>query len=375
MHKDGSTFQTMMTITLLKDSNQRPIGIAGTTHDITERKQAEVNLQRQQKEQQIMMDSISGWIFYKDKQNRFIQVNKAMTEVMGMTKEQMEGKSCFDLYPKKQAELYWKNDKEVIASGKPKMTMLEFMKTPKGNLWVQTDKTPYLDAQGNVIGIIGFAIDITERKQMEDALRVSLQEKNVLIREIHHRVKNNMQVISSLLQLQSDQINDDSIRLLFKEAKDRIRSMSLVHEKLYSTEHMDTIDLAFFINDLVTNLFRSYGINNNRIQFTLEGKNVTLGIDDAVPLALILNELISNSLKHAFPSERKGKINIRIEEKQGIITIELADNGIGTPANVQINNTKTLGLKIVQALTEQINGSIELARNSGTRFILSFKKK
>jgi len=228
---------------------------------------------------------------------------------------------------------------------------------------------------GNQTAILSIASDISERKQMEDALRVSLQEKNVLIREIHHRVKNNMQVISSLLQLQSDQINDDSIRLLFKEAKDRIRSMSLVHEKLYSTEHMDTIDLAFFINDLVTNLFRSYGINNNRIQFTLEGKNVTLGIDDAVPLALILNELISNSLKHAFPGERKGKINIRIEEKQGIITIELADNGIGTPANVQINNTKTLGLKIVQALTEQINGSIELARNSGTRFILSFKKK
>ncbi len=220
------------------------------------------------------------------------------------------------------------------------------------------------------------ATDITGRKRMEDLLRLSLKEKENLIREVHHRVKNNMQIISSLLQLQSEQFTNEATCRLFNEAKDRIRSMALVHEKLYNTKDLETVDFAAYANDLVINLFRSYGMDKTRIHFRLEANDrVKLGIDDAIPVALMLNELISNSLKHAFPDGRKGEIFLRIEENQGKVRIELSDNGIGMPEGVQVNNTKTLGLKLIQTLVEQLNATMELARRGGTRFVLSFTKK
>jgi len=232
-----------------------------------------------------------------------------------------------------------------------------------------------MDANKTPIGITGIAHDITDLKQAEDGLRESLREKEVLIREVHHRVKNNMQIVSSLLQLQSDHVKDDTYRHLFTEARNRILSMALVHEKLYNTKNMATLDFAAYVKDFIIHLFRSYGINDNRIRFKLDADKVKLNMDDAIPLALMLNELISNSLKHAFPDKREGEISLRLEERQGKVRVELTDNGIGMPDGVLINSTATLGLKLVQALVEQLKGSIKLTRRGGARFILSFKKK
>ena len=144
--------------------------------DLTERKKADAMLKKQHEEQQIILDSVPAWIFYKDKENRFIRVNKPFAEVMGMPKEKLEGRSCFDIYPREQAEAFWKDDKEVMASGKPKRNIIEPMKSKKGILWVQTDKIPYRDEQGNIIGIIGFTIDITERRKDEEELKSKVEE-------------------------------------------------------------------------------------------------------------------------------------------------------------------------------------------------------
>lgn len=152
--------------------------------EIAERKRVEDLLKKLQAEQQIILDSVPAWIFYKDTENCFVRVNKTFADVMQMTKEQLEGKSCFDLYPKEQAEAFWRDDREVIASGEPKMNIIEPMDSIKGKLWVQTDKIPYRDIQGNIIGIIGFAIDITERKQAEESLKESYEFNSSLLRTI-----------------------------------------------------------------------------------------------------------------------------------------------------------------------------------------------
>jgi PAS domain S-box-containing protein len=152
--------------------------------DITERKKAEAMLKKQQEEQQIILDSVPAWIFYKDKENRFIRVNKSFAEIMGMPKEKLEGKSLFDLYPKEQAEAFWKDDKEVMSSGNPKRNIIEPMKAGKGTLWVQTDKIPYRDEKDNIIGIIGFTIDITERKKAEEELKKLNEELKSKVEEL-----------------------------------------------------------------------------------------------------------------------------------------------------------------------------------------------
>ena len=172
LRKDGSTFPALIHSAPIVHEG-RVVGSRGIVVDITERKAAEQNLQKQQKEQQLILDTVPALIFYKDRENRFVRVNEAFAKTMGMAKEQIEGKSCFDIFPPAQAEKYWKDDREVMASKKPKMNIIEPLETAEGTRWVQTDKIPLEDEEGNVAGIIGFAFDITERKQMVDALRDS----------------------------------------------------------------------------------------------------------------------------------------------------------------------------------------------------------
>ncbi len=167
---NGDTIWLKTSKVPLIDMQGNNIGILGMYEDITERKRMEDLLKKQREEQQIILDSVPAWIFYKDKENKFIRINSAFANVMNMPKEQLENKSAFDIYPKEQADAFWKDDKEVMLSGKPKVNIIESMNSPQGMLWVQTDKIPYRDAQGNIIGIIGFTINITERKKIEEIL-------------------------------------------------------------------------------------------------------------------------------------------------------------------------------------------------------------
>jgi len=247
---------------------------------------------------------------------------------------------------------------------------------PDGTVRIVHEKSEeILDETGETILSMGMVHDITEQVQAEEQIKSSLKEKEVLLSEIHHRVKNNMQVISSLLKLQSAKIEDKKYVDLFKDSENRIRSMSLIHEKLYQSKDFANVDFNGYVKSIANHLIRSYAVAPDKIRLNTKIEDVSLGLDNAIPCGLIINELISNSLKYAFPKDRKGEINIVLREiNSHEIQLTVSDDGIGIPAEIDIRETESLGLQLVHILAEnQLEGSIELDREAGTAFRIRFK--
>ncbi len=234
---------------------------------------------------------------------------------------------------------------------------------------------------GNPGKFQGFIHDITQRKMAEETLA---RTEETRIKEIHHRIKNNLQVISSLLSLQAEKFSDKETMEAFRESQNRVVSMSLIHEELYKGKNMETLDFAVYLRKLTSELLRSYSIGNENVSLILDIEPIYMEMDTAVPLGIIVNELVSNSLKHAFPEGNEGEIrisllgleNYEIEgEKDLQFTLSIADNGKGFPENIDFRNTSSLGLQLVNILVEQIEGSIELKRGKGTEFNINFTKE
>jgi PAS domain S-box-containing protein len=214
--------------------------------------------------------------------------------------------------------------------------------------------------------------EIVERKRAEEQIKASLHEKEVLLKEIHHRVKNNLQVISSLLDLQTTYIKDEQMRDLFTESQNRIRSMALVHEKLYQSPDLAQVDLAEYVRSLTAYLFQSHRGNRRTITLELDVCDTILDVDSAIPCGLIINELVSNALKHAFPQGRTGQVHVGMHADQSRFTMLVRDDGVGFPPDLDFRNTESLGLQLVLMLVEQLEGSIEMDNTGGTTFQITF---
>jgi two-component sensor histidine kinase len=219
--------------------------------------------------------------------------------------------------------------------------------------------------------------EIAERKRAEDMIRASLKEKEVLLQEIHHRVKNNLQVVSSLLNLQSGYVQDESAQQMFQESQNRILSMALIHERLYQSQDLARIDLSEYLQTLSAELIHSYRANAAPIKLKIDAEDVLLNIKKAVPCGLIVNELVSNALKHAFPAhQQNGKEpEVRIQlsaDPQDRVTLIVSDNGVGFPKDVDLQTLESLGLRLVNTLITQLEGTLELANHDGTEFKLQF---
>lgn len=234
--------------------------------------------------------------------------------------------------------------------------------------------SPLRDANQNAIGMSGIMRDITERRQAEEQVKTSLKEKEVLLREIHHRVKNNMQIISSLLKLQSSYIKDKKYGDIYKESQNRIIAMSLIHEKLYQSRDFTKIDSRGYIKELVNGLVQSYEVPG-RIKFIVNVEIASLSMNTAVPCGLLINELVSNSVKYGFPDGREGEIRISLHPvEDNKIELILSDNGIGIPENIDFRKANTWGLRLITILAEnQLHGEINLDRSKGTEFRIIFR--
>lgn len=232
--------------------------------------------------------------------------------------------------------------------------------------------------------ILGNAL---ERSRAEEKMRSSLNEKDVLLKEIHHRVKNNLQLVSSMFNLQSTSVGNGQTKELFKESQMRIKSMALIHEKLYHAKDLAQIGFSEYAQSLIASLFRTYKSHSKAVSLRMDIKDVSLDIDTAIPCGLILNELVTNSLKHAFPSTKKGRIYVGIRsesiandeknpsDKKSKITLSVSDNGVGLPNNINLHKTKSLGLQLVSTLTDQLDATVRLSRKKGTSYRISFVKQ
>jgi two-component sensor histidine kinase len=209
-------------------------------------------------------------------------------------------------------------------------------------------------------------------KSERDRLARSLEEKEVLLKEVHHRVKNNLQVVASLLRMQAQGTKDEVLVRALRDSQDRVESMALIHEQLYETDDLREVDLARHVSMLAANLFQSYGVASERIARDIAIDPLPLAVDRAIPAGLILNELISNALKHGFPEDRSGSISIQGGRCDGRIVLSVSDDGVGIPENVPMTKPKSLGLEIVRTLTRQLKGIFEVDRSHGTTFRISF---
>ena len=223
--------------------------------------------------------------------------------------------------------------------------------------------------------VIVLSRNITETIEYEAMLVESVREKEILLKEVHHRVKNNLQVINSILNLQSSYVEDAKTLEIINESQNRIRSMSYIHESLYQTKDFSSINFADYISNLVQNLVHSYQLYQNKIELDLQIEPVKLALDQAIPCGLILNELISNSLKYAYPDDGVGKIKIQVTEKKNMMQFVVEDFGIGLPKDFDVENSDSLGLSLVYTLVEQLDGQLILKTDGGTKFLITFEKQ
>jgi hypothetical protein len=226
-------------------------------------------------------------------------------------------------------------------------------------------------------GIVWISVhtDISDRKRLEEERARAFKEREILLKEIHHRVKNNLQVISSLFYLQGQRTDHEPLRRLLDESRNRIQSIALIHEKLYQSEHLAWIDFGDYVRDLMNSLTSAIGAQTPHAKVKVQVDKMFLDIERAIPCALIINELVSNALKHAFPAGRGGEMTITIAMGSiapDLLQLMVSDTGVGFPAEIDVKNTTTLGMQLVCSLTAQLRGTVEMTRDGGARFKIRF---
>ncbi|MBF0559411.1 MAG: PAS domain S-box protein [Nitrospirae bacterium] len=376
--KDVSLFWCSISGKTIDPSVELSTGTIWILEDITERKQAEEKLTESNERFRSLVETTSDWIWELDESGIYTYVSPKVKDLLGYEQQEIIGKSPFDLMSQEEAKRV-AEEFGAIVNARRLFAGLENTNLHKdGRLVVlETSGVPIFDAEGKFRGYRGIDRDITERKKAEEQIEQSLREKETLLRELYHRTKNNMQVITSLLGLQSRGIDDKKTLQILEDTKDRIQSMALVHEKLYKTKNLSQVYLDDYIKDLANALMKSHNVDKEQISVHTDVERIPVSIDTITPLGLVINELMTNALKYAFPDNKKGEIIIKgsLNEDE-IIEITFSDNGIGMPQNINLKKTESLGLTIVRTLVvSQIKGKLEMQTNKGTAFIIKFKDK
>jgi two-component system sensor kinase len=299
-------------------------------------------------------------------------VNTHYCDYFGKTRDELLGSSFLDMIPDDKREEV-KSTFTALTRTNPVASYEHQVEKNGTSRWQHWLDQALFDQEGNLVEYQSMGQDITDQKMFQENTNRTLKEKEILLKEIHHRVKNNMQIISSLLSLQSNYIVNSEDKKLFEDSQNRVRSMALVHEKLYKSENLSEIDFEDYINTLVQEIKYTYYELGVNVSISVKAKGVFITIDTAIPCALIVNELLSNSLKYAFPDGRNGAIDIACTiNEEGKHVLVFSDNGIGLPGSIDIKNTDTLGLKLVSSLTMQLKGEISHNAENGTVYTIIF---
>ena len=365
-----------ITISLIKDENGQPLFFVYIYEDITPKRKAEEQIRIQAAKLNAVFESSSHMIWTMDREYKLTAFNnnqiKWLKEVYGLKPYIGMPMMSGSMISTEDYNSFWKTKADLALAGETLKfeTLFESKKGVK--YWREIYLNPIRNERDEVVEISCIAHDITDQKQAEENIKQSLKEKEVLLKEVHHRVKNNLQVISSILNLQSSYVKDKKSLDLLLESQNRIKSMAFVHESLYQTKDFSNINFSSYVENITSNLVHSYSNPDNPPRLNLNLDPIQLNLDTAIPCGLIINELISNALKYAFKDRKDGQLDVTVKTKGNGIQIVISDNGKGFPDNVDFRNTESLGLQLVVTLVDQINGKIELETKKGAKFTIDF---
>ncbi|HYP13462.1 MAG TPA: PAS domain S-box protein [Bryobacteraceae bacterium] len=359
---------------VLFDADGQPERMTGACVDVTERKNAEVALRESEERFRLFVNGVQDYaLFQMSLDGSITSWNPGAERVLGYTEEEIIGKPSAVLFVP-----------EDVASGRPQREMVEALSSGRAiderwhlkkggaRFWCSGVLTRITDEQGTVRGFAKVMRDETQQRLASEELTTSLAEKEALLQEIHHRVKNNLQVITSLLSLQSDTVEDDAARTMFEEAVNRVRTIGDIHELLYRSPDLARVDFDIYLNRLAQNLQSFYGVDSDRIRVRVHAKNSNLEIVQAIPCGLIVNELLTNCFKHGFPDGRAGEIRVSLQLEGGKYLLEVSDTGVGLPGDWTPEGSTSLGLRLVSVLAGQLQGDVEVVPRAGASFVISF---
>jgi PAS domain S-box-containing protein len=357
----------------LRDIDGNIIGTFGISRDITELKQTEEALAREKHLMDALMDTSADYIYFKDKDSRFIKASKAHARYFGLDNpSQMVGKTDFDFFTIEHAQQAYDDEQEIIRTGKPFRKEEKETVSDRPAAWVLSEKMPLRDTKGNIVGTFGISRDITERKGDEDRIKDLLKEKETILKEVHHRIKNNMTIIKSLLSLQASTVTEPNAVKALKDAEGRIESMLVLYEKLYQSSDFTTVSVREYLSSLVDRIVENFP-NRETVIVEKHIDEFDLDIKQLQTLGIIVNELITNVLKYAFDALHEGKITLSGNRRDSRVVVCVQDDGIGIPQTVDFDNSTGFGLMLVKALTEQLRGNIRIDRGKGTKVVLDFE--
>ncbi len=351
-----------------------PEGFTITARDITEKREAEIALKNSEERYKGLFLNLTDAIILVNENNDILDMNPASYKLFGLNKNSKKKLNLYEFIAKEDAERSREKSLELREIGEIKEFEIKIVDA-KGKRKIVELSSNAVYINGKFKGSRDILRDITEKKIINNELVQSLKEKEVLLKEVHHRVKNNLQVISSILNLQSTYINDEKTLSILRESQNRVKSMSFIHESLYRTKDFNNIDFSEYIERLSKNMVYSYQYSKNRIILKLNIDKVFLSLDISIPCGLIINELLSNALKYAFPKNKKGEIYIGVKQiKKSKIEIKVEDNGVGLPKDIDFEKGESLGMLLVNTLVEQIDGHIKVRSKEGTKYLITFNR-
>lgn len=376
--KDGSCYWVDTTIVPFLDHNNQPAKYIAIRTDITERKKAQFAVETMSERLRLATSGAGIGIWDWDLKSNRIIWDDNMHRLYGI-----KANPTANLFQVWENELHPEDRRQSVAEIQsaldgqlPYNTSFRVVRPDGTTRFIRAHASIQRDEQGEPIRMTGTNWDITDHRVAEDKLATSLHEKEILLREIHHRVKNNMQVVSSLLNLQSYKISDVAALESFRESQHRVKSMALLHEKLYQSENLSRIDFADYLGSLLDYLFSSFGSNASHIHRHVDVQNLLLDLDTAIPCGLIVNELASNAIKYAFAGRKTGELSLKMAmEDDGQYHLRIRDDGIGLPKDLDWRKADSLGLQLVHMLAGQLGGTVEYHNGSGAEFHVAFQER
>ncbi|MFZ6773444.1 sensor histidine kinase [Undibacterium sp. SXout7W] len=366
--KDGSRFWGNVTITALRDTNGVVRGYAKVTKDMTGHQQLEERFRRvvESAPNAMVMINAGGRIEMVNAQAEQV-FEYARAEMLGQPMEMLVPERFRHAHPEKRAMFFEHPQSRPMGAGREL-----FGRRKDGTEFpIEIGLNP-IDTEDGLM-VLSSIVDISDRKQKEEKIQSALKEKDLLLGEIHHRVKNNLQIVQSLLNLQAGQMNDEAVRGMLMDSQNRIQSMALIHQTLYQSNDFASVNFSSFLEALVPTIVTSFGIDTGNLQLHLDASDVHLPINSAIPCGLLINELITNSLKHAFPARQTGDISVTLSYAENDrVQLIVSDTGVGIPDTLDFDQIDTLGLRLVHLLSQQMNGSLQIQRRHPTQFLVDF---